>query len=235
MTGRSSTLRRFSPRVVQRYVAPGDSFTAGPEGDPTRPWPDYLADALEAVNPALEYHNLAVHGVPSEHVAKEQLERALALQPDLVTVICGANDVLLSVRPDIAAYAITLSEVLGRLRGELPDAIVITATVPDFSRFMPLRPRSRERVARGMGDLNDAIRSVARRRGVHLLEFAEHPQADVRDNFARDGFHPSPDGNRRTAAVVIRSLERHFGIATAGLEVTGVDGLERAAMSRQAS
>jgi len=48
------------------------------------------------------------------------------------------------------------------------------------------------------------------------MEWADHPQAVVRDNFAGDGFHPSRDGNRRAAAEVMRTLER-FGVEVAPL------------------
>jgi lysophospholipase L1-like esterase len=204
-------------RVIQRYVAIGDSFTAGVE-DGEGSWADALADALRAVNPAVEYHNLGVAGAPSDVVAGGQLHTALALRPDLVTVICGANDVLLSVRPDIGGYAATLSLMLGRLAAEVPEAAVATATIPDLSRHMPLRPRTRERVTRGMRQLNEATRSVARRHGVLCLEFADHPGATDRDNFAHDGFHPSPEGNRRAAAALMRALAARFGIKTAAFE-----------------
>jgi hypothetical protein len=79
--------------------------------------------------------------------------------------------------------------------------------------------------------MNEAMRSISDRHGVSCLEFAAHPQADVRGNFAHDGFHPSADGNRRTAAVVIRSLERHFGIEAAGLAALAGGEIE----SRRAS
>lgn len=192
--------------VIDRYVALGDSFTAGADGDARRRWADELAEALSHVNPGVEYHNLATHGVPSAHVAESQLEPTVALRPDLVTVICGANDVLLSVRPDLGSYAATFDHILTRLRRALPEATLLTATVPDLSRFMPLRPRTRARVTQGMRQLGEATRSVARRHGVHCMEWAEHPQAVVRDNFAGDGFHPSPDGNRRAARAVLRTL-----------------------------
>jgi lysophospholipase L1-like esterase len=205
-------------RVIERYVAVGDSFTAGAE-EGAGSWADSLAEALRAVNPALEYHNLAVPGAPSELVAEEQLETALALRPDLVTVICGANDVLGSVRPDIGGYAARLALMLECIRAEVPEAAVLTATIPDLSLHMPLRPRTRERVTRGMRHLNEATRSVARRHGVLCLEFADHPQAGDRDNYAGDGFHPSPEGNRRAAAALMRALAARFAIKTQPLDV----------------
>jgi lysophospholipase L1-like esterase len=200
-------------RVVSRYVAVGDSFTAGlADGDHS--WADALAEALRAVNPGVEYHNLAVAGAPSDVVATEQLDEAIRLEPDLATVICGANDVLGSVRPDIGRYAATLSHMLSRFAAELPRTAVVTATIPDLSRHMPLRPRTRERVTRGMRHLNEATRSVARRHGVLCLEWADHPAAEDRGNYAGDGFHPSPEGNRRAAYALMRALGAHLGIKT---------------------
>ena len=210
--------RRDEPRrVVHRYVAVGDSFTAGVEEGAGR-WADDLADALRVVDPALEYHNLGEMGALSAAIAATQLDRAIALAPDLVTVICGANDVLLSVRPDVGGYAATLALMLSRLKGKLPDAALVTATIPDLSLHMPLRPRTRERVTRGMRQLNEATRSVARRHGVLCLEFADHPAAGDRANYAGDGFHPSPEGNRRAAKALMRALGRQYGIETAALE-----------------
>jgi lysophospholipase L1-like esterase len=205
------------PPIIECYVAIGDSFTAGVE-EGAGSWADALAESLRVVNPDVEYHNLAVAGAPSDVVAEGQLETALDLRPDFATVICGANDVLLSVRPDIGRYAATLSLMLGRFATVLPHTAVITATIPDLSRHMPLRPRTRERVTRGMRQLNEATRSVARRHGVVCLEFADHPAAVDRDNFAGDGFHPSPEGNRRAAGALLRALDARFGFQTAALQ-----------------
>jgi len=188
------------------YVALGDSFTAGVPGAEQR-WPDELA-ALLAVD---DYANLGVAGATSAEVA-EQLDLCVARHPDVVTLICGANDVLLSVRPDVAAYAEAFDGMLARLRGELPSAAVLTATTPDPSTFMELRPRSRRRVRLGIAELNRATRSVARRHGVPCLEFAEHPGAGDRENFADDGFHPSPEGNRRAALAFALALDTDIDI-----------------------
>jgi phosphatidylinositol alpha 1,6-mannosyltransferase len=117
------------------YVALGDSFTAGLEPGGPR-WADELARQLGA-----RYVNLASVGATSEQVEREQLERALELAPDVVTIVCGANDVLFSTRPDPEAYADRLSRMFARLKRELPNVAVVTATYPDISRFVELRPR----------------------------------------------------------------------------------------------
>jgi phosphatidylinositol alpha 1,6-mannosyltransferase len=187
---------------VTTYVAMGDSFTAGlVPGQPR--WPDALAREL---GPGVRYENLATVGATSAHVEHEQLARALELDPDLVTLVCGANDVLESTRPDPHEYAERLGRMFRRLRREAPDATILSATYPDISRFLDLRPRSRARVENGMRLFNAASRMVAKAHGVVLLEGFDHPAASERSTFADDGFHPSEEGHRRAAREFMRAL-----------------------------
>jgi lysophospholipase L1-like esterase len=189
---------------VTTYVAMGDSFTAGV--DPSVPrWPDELARSLGA-----RYVNLAEVGATSEHVEREQLGQALEIEPDVVTLVCGANDVLLDTRPDADAYAERLSRMFARLRRELPNVMIMTATYPDISQFLELRPRSQGRVERGMKRFNDACRAVARRHSVVLLEGFDHPAASSRATFAADGFHPSAEGHRAAAREFLRALRQRL-------------------------
>jgi lysophospholipase L1-like esterase len=191
------------------YVALGDSFTAGLEpGEPR--WPDELAKQLGG-----GYVNLAEVGATSEQVEREQIERALELSPDVVTIVCGANDVLFNTRPDPDAYAARLSRMFARLRRELPKAEIVTATYPDISRFLGLRPRTRARVEDGMERFNAAIRRVARRHDVVLMESFDHPAAKTRSTFAEDGFHPSEEGHRAAAREFLRALRKRFRLSAA--------------------
>ena len=206
-------------RPVRTYVAIGDSFTAGaaedeePEDHATRLWADELAEALRAAAPdgELTYRNLAVAGASSPEVAEGQIQPALELEPDLVTVFCGANDVLLAVRPDIDAFRASLSEIFGSLREGVPDATIITATVPDL-QFVPLRERSRERVRQGMEAVSRATRDLAASYDVLCLDLANNPEAARRENYAGDGFHLSDTGRRRTAAAFADALDE-VGVA----------------------
>lgn len=206
-------------RAVRSYVAIGDSFTAGAaeastiEGHAERLWADVLAEALRAAAAPAEvaYSNLAVPGASGPEVAAGQIEPALELSPDLVTVFCGANDVLLSVRPDIEAYRTAVSEIFGSLRASVPDAVMVTATCPDL-QFLPFGPRSSERVKRGMDAVSQATREIAARHNVLCLDFATNPQAGKRENFAADGIHPSDAGSRRTATVFAEALDEVLGV-----------------------
>ena len=191
------------------YVALGDSFTAGVEPGQPR-WPDELARQLGG-----RYVNLAEVGATSEHVEQDQLEQALKLQPDVVTLVCGANDVLFNTRPDPDAYAARLSRMFARLRRELPQAQIVTATYPEIGRFLALRPRTRARVEEGMELFNAAVRKVARRHDVVLMESFDHPAANVRETYADDGFHPSAEGHRQAAREFLRALRKRFRLTAA--------------------
>src|SRR6202790_3287518 len=92
--------RRRSARLslvvlFSRYVALGDSFTEG-IGDPhprsrngLRGWADLVAARLAGDNPDFRYANLAVRGRTMGDVLDGQLDAAIALEPDLVTIYAG--------------------------------------------------------------------------------------------------------------------------------------------------
>lgn len=207
-------MQATSRSEFRRYVAIGDSFTAGAPGLAGR-WPDELAAALEPG----EYHNLGVAGATTAEVADGQLPRCIELEPDLVTVVCGVNDVLLSVRPDIDAHAAALERIFSTITSRLPGAVVVTVTTPPIAEHIGLRPRSRRRVEHGVSELNEISRTLAERYGVLCLEWGDHPLARERENFAADGFHPSLTGIRRAAAAGAQALAAHGRIQIAKEEI----------------
>jgi lysophospholipase L1-like esterase len=192
---------------VSCFAAIGDSFTAG-AGPGSPRWADDIARSL----PGCRYVNLAVAGATSEEVLAGQLERALAAEPDLVSAICGANDVILTTRPDIEGFEQNFDAILGRIRERLPEARIVTATYPGTPDFLLLRPRSRARVTRGLELVNEVVRGLSRRHGAACFDFAAHPGRGERENFADDGFHPSEAGNRRAARAFARGLREQLGI-----------------------
>ncbi|MFC6344743.1 SGNH/GDSL hydrolase family protein, partial [Nocardioides hankookensis] len=104
----------------ERYVAIGDSFTEGVgDPDPARPnglrgWADRVAEVLGSAGGDFGYANLAIRGRKLPAILDEQLEPAIALAPDLVTVYAGANDIL-RPRVDIDTIVERYDVALGRL------------------------------------------------------------------------------------------------------------------------
>lgn len=196
---------RLRGRRIRSYAALGDSFTAGTGCGPGESWADRLARLLAAVEPGFEYRNLAVEGATSE-VVLEQLDPALKLAPDLVTVVCGTNDVLFSVRPDSSAYRRRLSALFSRLLAAPKPILVVTATAPERWDFLELGPRTRARLERGLAEFNRTTRAVAADFDVVCLDVADHPGLAEPENFIADGLHPSPSGHRKAADGFARLL-----------------------------
>ncbi len=195
---------------MNSYVALGDSFTAGTGCLPGEGWADRLATALGSGVDGFVYENLAEHGATSADV-RAQLGRALQLEPDLVTVVCGTND-LLGRRLDPLAYSRNMSAILSALTGTLPGVCVVTATAPERWDFLPLGPRTRARMEAGLVLLNHATRGLAAANRVAVLDVATHPGLSDARNFAGDGLHPSPLGHRRAAEAFGRLIAEQFEI-----------------------
>ena len=85
-------------KTYARYVAIGDSTTEGlddPDGaGGYRGWANRLAERVAAHQGSLDYANLGVRGRCAREIKVEQLGPALALRPDLATVVAGMNDLL---------------------------------------------------------------------------------------------------------------------------------------------
>ena len=98
---------RVSARRYERFVVLGDSTAEGlddPDGrGGYRGWADRLAERIARDQGSLLYANLAVRGRNTAQVLAEQLERAVAMRPDLAVVAAGTND-LLRVRFDDAVH-----------------------------------------------------------------------------------------------------------------------------------
>ncbi|MEX3106631.1 MULTISPECIES: SGNH/GDSL hydrolase family protein [unclassified Streptomyces] len=189
--------------TFRRYVALGDSQTEGlGDGDDVqglRGWADRLAEQLARQEPGLHYANLAVRGRRSGQVRREQLAPALALRPDLATVVAGVNDVL---RPNFDLDEVTgdLEAMFAALTGQ--GATVATLTFPDVGRGTPLaRPLGRRILA-----LNDRVRASAARYGVVVADTSVYPVVTDPRLWSADRLHASPLGHARIAAAMAYAL-----------------------------
>lgn len=190
--------------TYERFVALGDSQTEGlQDWDPKvgfRGWADRLASSLAVVNPSLRYANLAVRGLLAGQVRRTQLDAAVALRPDLATVMAGVND-LLRRRFDPAAVGTDLAAMFEALTGA--GARVLTVTFPDPAR---LTPAGRLLSARTTA-LNAAIRAAAGRHGVLVLDLSSYPVCTDQRLWSADRLHLNELGHTRLAAAAAHALE----------------------------
>ncbi|MCX4668111.1 SGNH/GDSL hydrolase family protein [Streptomyces sp. NBC_01381] len=193
----------MSTHPYARYVAMGDSQTEGiGDGDEAhgyRGWADRLAELLADANPDIGYANLAVRGRLTAGIKAEQLAPALALKPDLVTVMAGMNDL---VRPgfDAAGVARDIEDMFTELTAA--GARVATVTFPDIGRISPLARRAMPRVL----DLNARIRAAADRHGVVVFDTFPHRITTDPRLWCADRLHASPLGHARIAAGMADAL-----------------------------
>jgi lysophospholipase L1-like esterase len=190
--------------AYRRFVALGDSTTEGlmdplPDGSGFRGWADRLAEILAAVDPELRYANLAVRGKLARQVRETQLDAALALEPDLVSLLCGLND-MLRRGVDVGAVVAEIDGMVERLRAAGADVLLFT--LPDPVPINPLAKNAAVALAR----LNAAIREISQRRGTFLVELDAHPVASDRRLWNEDRLHANPEGHRRIALAAAHAM-----------------------------
>lgn len=187
----------------ERYVAIGDSSTEGlddPDGNGGyRGWADRLAEHVARAQGSLGYANLAVRGRTARQILETQLEPALALKPDLSTVVAGMND-LLRPRFDARAVVADMERMFGALIEQ--GATVMTFTFPAPGPGMPLAKLLQPRAKR----FSEELRRAARRTGALVLDLERHPVASDPRLWAEDRLHGNPPGHERVAAGFAHTL-----------------------------
>jgi uncharacterized protein (DUF952 family)/lysophospholipase L1-like esterase len=186
-----------------RYVAIGDSQTEGlndPDGHGGfRGWADRFAELLAVDSPHLQYANLAVRGRRVDAIRAEQLAPALAMRPDIASVMGGLND-LMHPSVDLDVTVGHLDAMIAGLRDT--GATVLTNTFPDPSTIAPLFRGLAPRV-RGY---NQRIRAAAAARGALLVDFdARGVGTDLRI-WSPDRIHANPHGHGLIAAAFADTL-----------------------------
>lgn len=191
-----------------RFVALGDSTTEGlddpyPGGraghETFRGWADRLAERLARLNPDLEYANLAIRGRQIAAIEETQLQPALAMEPDLASVVGGVNDLL---RPKVDLDEV--AQHMERMQTQLiaGGATVIGMTLPDLASSM--------RVARLVSDrlkiYNQNMRDVAARTGAIVVDLARELAVYDPRGWSVDRLHASSAGHDMIAIAAAREL-----------------------------
>ncbi len=201
--------------MSKRLVALGDSFTEGVgDDDPSAPngvrgWADRTAEQLAAREPDFRYANLAIRGKLLGQVLAEQLEPALAMAPDLVTLYAGGND-LMRPKVDIDGLMESYETAVGRIRATGARLVLFTGVdgVEDA-----LFRRIRGRVA----IYNEHVRGIAARHGALLVDLWAMRQLRDRRLWAPDRLHLNALGHTEVAIEVLDILGLEHPLAATEL------------------
>ena len=173
-----------------RYVALGDSYTIGTSVSPEDSWPSQLVARLPELELAA---NLGVNGYTSTDLITEELPQLDRLQPELVSVLIGVNDVVRGV-PDLA-YAGNIAIILEELLIRLPPSRIVCVATPDYTRT----PRGADfgdpmQQSDAIVRVNAILREASEHRGIAfvpaIFEISERASEDEA-LVASDGLHPS--------------------------------------------
>ena len=194
--------------TFEKYVALGDSFTEGVgDPDPHRAgallgWADRFAGGL-AANAAragtdLGYANLAIRGRKLPAIIAEQVDAAIALQPDLVSIHGGGNDVL---RPkvDLDALASSYDDAIGRLAASGAHVVMFTVADPGLNGVI--------KVIRGRTAIfNEWAREIAEKHGATLVDMWRMRGWKVAEVMDADRLHLNKVGHQMIAIAALDAL-----------------------------
>lgn len=196
----------------RRYVALGDSLSEGfgmdpVEGVQSSPWPQRVANALRESQPGLEFVNLSRRNLKADEIRAQQLDRALALEPDFATVTAGPNDLL---DPDMTRESIEreLDGIFGPLARA--GATVLTFTYMDMPGAGILPEDGAKWLAGRMEVLHDATWAVAERHGALVVDLYGREDSARAKYFSADLQHANALGQQYIAEHTLEFLARYL-------------------------
>lgn len=194
------------------YVALGDSTGSG-VGAREGGYVLRLFNRLVKQRPESRLTNLCVSGATTADLIRGQLQRGVALNPDLVTVGIGINDIGHGLSLD--QFSKNYEEILSTLRGQTRAQIVVT-NIPDVSGAPRIPGALRKEYQQQIERFSQRLEEIATRHGVTVFDIytithdqlASHPEY-----FSADGFHPSDEGYELWATQMWPTVAKVVGVA----------------------
>jgi len=190
--------------MTNYFVAMGDSLTQGigdeVDGIPLKSWVEHFAQLHE---PPLRFTNLAKRGLLSKEIRLTQLEEAVALQPDLVSIIAGANDILKGHwnKDEYKNDMEMIVETLSGLRAK-----IIIANQPDFSERLPMPVEQKLLIKTQLEEANEIIQLLSDKYNLIHIDFWDNPMAKNPSFLSKDLVHPNSRGYQEIAKVIFNHL-----------------------------
>jgi lysophospholipase L1-like esterase len=186
-----------------RYLALGDSFTAGTGNSPDAAFPARLVERWRLHDRRVTFKNVAVNGYTTEDLSLRELPELRPFRPTFVTLAIGANDRVMGSSADV--YRAHVRDILRAIvdAGVTP-ARILTLPQPDWS-LSPAAARFGDPKALGADIVafNTVLREESEKVGARYVDLFPmmHRQAEKK-MLAADGLHPSAPAHDEWAAAL---------------------------------
>ena len=195
------------------YVALGDSTGAGVGAKDGGGYVARLFKRLLEKRPDSKLSNLCVSGATTADLIRDQLDRGVALNPDLVTIGIGINDIGHGLT--LEQFSKNFDQILSTLKEKTHATIVVT-NIPDISTAPRIPASMRSQYQRQIEEFCKRLEEIANRHGVAIYdiytitkqELPSHPEY-----FSADGFHPSDAGYELWATEMWPTVAQAVGAA----------------------
>ena len=195
------------------YVALGDSTGAGVGAKDGGGYVARLFKRLLEKRPDSKLSNLCVSGATTADLIRDQLDRGVALNPDLVTIGIGINDIGHGLT--LEQFSKNFDQILSTLKEKTHATIVVT-NIPDISTAPRIPASMRGQYQRQIEEFCKRLEEIANRHGVAIYdiytitkqELPSHPEY-----FSADGFHPSDAGYELWATEMWPTVAQAVGAA----------------------
>ncbi len=169
-------------------------------------WVTRLVNLLQKNFPGeYEVINKGINGDTAQGVLRRLDRDVILLQPDIVIVAIGTNDIFdrLSADPNSTpdTYQATIAKIFNKLQLKLPDTLVFTMGMTTslrkyaqirFGNFLP----QQDVVQSVFDDYNYILRGLTRNHKFFYVDLPSHWPGDVEESwkFCADGIHPNNAG-----------------------------------------
>jgi hypothetical protein len=185
-----------------------------------------VAEQLCRADPGFGYANLAIRGRKLRQILAEQVDAAVELQPTLVSIYAGANDIL---RPKV-----DIDDLLEEYDAGIRKLAATGATVVMFTGFDARGSKVFGTMRGRTAIYNELVRGIAGDHGALLVDYWRFNEYYDWGMWAKDRMHMSAAGHANMAKRVLTVLEYDHSIEVPPMtpvpELSGVDALRANAL-----
>lgn len=178
---------------VYRYLALGDSYTAGESVSSEERWPNQLAKHLEAGHIQTEVKIIARTGWTTSELWQGIQISDIRTPYDLVSLLIGVNNQYRgnSIDEYRDQFSFLLKKSIEYAGGDVNSVVVLS--LPDWGMTPFNASHDRCRITKEIDEFNLVNRELAESAGVHYVDVTSISRESIRDAalVAPDGLHPS--------------------------------------------